>query len=71
MQVRVSNAASAGEAVPAEEVVEHRPFLLGFHVDAPARAKVAKYLGTGAYLVCGWCLFQGSRLRSARGNLHM
>ena len=50
---------SSGKVVPGPKL-HHRIFLTGVHGDSPFRIKVAKTLGVGAYLACGWCCFQGS-----------
>jgi hypothetical protein len=39
----------------------HKPFLGAFHADSPGRAKFAYWLGMTAYLMCGWCIYQGTR----------
>ena len=39
----------------------HQVFLTAIHADTPARLKLAKWQAVGAYIACGWCLFQGSR----------
>jgi len=51
-----------------EEPYLHRPFLLGVLADSPARCKVTRWNGVGAYLACGWCLYQGCKYPTSGGK---
>lgn len=51
--------------------IQHKPYMVGFHADAPARQKAAAWLAVSAYLACGWCIFRALRLLSASGNQHV
>jgi hypothetical protein len=50
------------------EPYKHRPFLAHVLADSPARTKLSRWLGVGAYLACGWCLFQGTPCKKAIPN---
>ena len=52
-----------GEAITVQPL-DHRIFLVGLYADAPARQKWALMLAVAAYLGCGFCLFQGTRIGS-------
>lgn len=56
-----------------EEPYLHRPFLLGVLADSPARCKLTRWNGVGAYIACGWCLFQGCQYPTSggRGGTHI
>ena len=41
--------------------MQHTIFLTGVFADTPARDKITKWAGVGAYLSCGFCLFQATR----------
>ena len=45
----------------ATEQLKRHVVLTAIHADTPARQKLAKHLGTGAYLNCGYCLMQSTR----------
>lgn len=45
---------------------KHRPFLSGVLADSPARLKLTKWNGPGAYIACGWCTFQGTSVTSTK-----
>lgn len=53
--------ATAGEGI--ELQLKRKRFytvLTGIYTNTPARAKVMKTLGTGAFLNCDYCIFQAS-----------
>eukprot|EP00798_Chlamydomonas_sp_ICE-L_P001205 gene1205-32547_t len=50
------------------DTINHRPFLTGLLADSPARQKLSRWNGTGAYRACGWCLFQGQMCANVSGK---
>ena len=45
-----------------QQPLRHTIFLSGAFAEAPARQKWVMFLAVAAYLGCGFCLFQGSRM---------
>ncbi len=44
----------------------HKPLLGGVLADSPARCKVTRWNACGAYLACGWCLFEGQQYSTSK-----
>lgn len=49
-----------------KRVVRHTPIIASFAADSVFRQKIAEYPGHNAYLACGSCTFQGSRVDGCR-----
>jgi hypothetical protein len=71
--VSVQQAGASSAAVPAPLVqagvaLMHAAYFTSFVADTPARVKAANWMGVGAYLACGWCLFEGTPVPNPRGK---
>lgn len=66
--LHVTYAKPAGDGTCSINSLRHWVFITGVAADSPARQKLAAFLAAGAFVACGWCLFQGCKLRGSRAT---
>lgn len=70
MYVQVTSLQVTANGSTVRRTFKHKPFLVGFHSDSPARQKAAGWPGVASLQACGFCSFRCQQGRSARGKLH-